>query len=81
MAISEQGRTEVMADIGRLFSARSLPCGLTKAQMRASVVAIDDYLDSKAAEINAALPAAARAALDADQKALLVSLVAARRAT
>jgi hypothetical protein len=52
---------------------------LTKAQLRAAVDAIDDFLNNNAAAINTAFPVAARTALSAGQKAAIVSYVAMRR--
>lgn len=80
MALPEQDRQAAAADLGRLFSSRGLPCGITKAQLQAAVDAVDAWCDTNATSYNNAIPAAARAALSADQKALLLSYVARRRA-
>lgn len=53
--------------------------GLTKAELRAAVNAVDDWLDANAAAFNAAIPQPARAALTARQKALLLAAVVRRR--
>lgn len=52
---------------------------LTKADLRAAVNAIDTWLHSNAADLNAALPQPARGALTTAQKARLLQFVVARR--
>lgn len=54
-------------------------CGITKADLRAAVDALDAFLDTNAATINSAIPQPARGALSSAQKARLLSLVAMRR--
>ena len=54
-------------------------CGVTKADVRAAVDALDLYLDTNATAINTAIPQPARGALTSAQKARLLSLVALRR--
>ena len=53
---------------------------LSKADLRAAVDAVDDYIDANAASLNAALPQPFRSAATAQQKALVFALVALRRA-
>lgn len=53
--------------------------GCTKAQLRAAVNAIDDWMEANAAALNAAIPQPARANLSASQKAQLLAAVALRR--
>ena len=52
---------------------------LAKADLRAAVDAVDDFLDANAATINAAIPQPARGALTTKQKALLLMYVVAKR--
>jgi len=52
---------------------------LTKAQLRAAVDALDDFLNTNATAINNAIPAAARTALSTSQKAALLNYVVLRR--
>jgi hypothetical protein len=68
------------AEVHALFM-RSADCpgSLTKADLRAAVDAADAWADSNAAAFNAALPAAARTALTARQKAALLAFVIERR--
>lgn len=52
---------------------------VSKADLRAAVNALDDFLDTNAATINSAIPQPARAELTVKQKALLLMFVIARR--
>lgn len=75
--LPEQDRARVWAQ----FMRRNLEdCGFTKPQLRAAVDAADEWADSNAASFNAALPAAFRTSATAGQKALVLCLVALRRA-
>lgn len=55
------------------------PCGITKADLRAAVDALDTWLDANAATINQAIPQPARGALTASQKARLLTMVVTAR--
>lgn len=52
---------------------------LTKAQLRAAVDALDDFLNTNATNINNAIPLPARTSLSAAQKAALLNYVVLRR--
>lgn len=52
---------------------------LTKAQLRAAVDAIDDWVDANSTAFNSAIPQPARSVLTAKQKAALLMLVVQRR--
>lgn len=52
---------------------------LTKADLRAALNALDDFLNSNAATINAAIPQPARSALTTSQKARLLMFVVRKR--
>jgi hypothetical protein len=54
-------------------------CGITKADLRAAVNALDDFLETNAATINSAIPQPARGSLTSAQKARLLAYVALRR--
>lgn len=54
-------------------------CAVTKPDLRAAVNALDDFLNTKATEVNNALPAAARTGLTTQQKARLLAYVVIRR--
>lgn len=55
------------------------PIGITKADLRAAVDAIDTWVDSNASAMNTAIPQPARGALTAAQKARLLAMVALKR--
>jgi hypothetical protein len=52
---------------------------VTKADLRAAVDALDDFLNTNAAAINSAIPQPARGALSTSQKAALLQFVVYRR--
>ena len=52
---------------------------VTKADIRAAVNALDDFLNTNAATINSAIPLPARTALTVPQKALLLQYVIQKR--
>lgn len=52
---------------------------LTKADLRAAVDALDNFMETNAAAINSAIPQPSRGALSASQKAHLLSYVVLRR--
>lgn len=54
--------------------------GLSAADLRAAINAIDDWADANAAEFNTAIPVAARTALNTKQKTQLLVYVIKRRA-
>lgn len=59
-------------DIGQI-------AGLVKADVRAAVNALDQFLDDNATAINQAIPQPARGALTTKQKALLLQFVISQR--
>lgn len=62
----------------RLGNERQL-APLLKGDLKAAVDALDDFLNTNAGAINAAIPQPARASLTAAQKALLLVFVIQRR--
>lgn len=52
---------------------------VTKANLRAAVDALDDFMEANASAINTAIPQPARGALTAGQKARLLALVVLKR--
>ena len=54
---------------------------ITKADLRAAVDALDDFLNTNAAAINQAIPQPARSALTVPQKARLLIYVVERRSS
>lgn len=72
---------ELWRDIQRDLSDRREAWGaLTKADLRAAIVAMDGWLDDNAAALNSAIPQPARGALTQAQKALIVAFIALKRA-
>lgn len=68
--------SELMAELSR---DRETVSGVTKADLRAAVDALDDWLNTNAATINAAIPQPARANLTTSQKARLLARVIYKR--
>lgn len=52
---------------------------ITKADLRAAINAIDQYMSDNAAAINSAIPQPARGQLTTKQKALILTAVVAKR--
>lgn len=79
-ALSEQERANVWADFMRKLSLTNESLGaVSKADLRAAVDAIDQFLEDNATTINNAFPQPARANLTVPQKARLLAYVALRR--
>jgi hypothetical protein len=74
-ALPNLDRVKVAAHLGR---KHPWP-GLTKPDIKAAVDAIDDYIDTNAATMNAALPQPFRTIATLEQKARLFAYVALRR--
>ncbi len=75
-ALADADRAELHGEIMRGL----IPvAGITKAQLRAAVDAIDDWIVANAAAFNTAIPVAARNALTSAQKARLLALIALKR--
>ena len=72
--LTDERRREAWAEMMRLGGV-----SIAKADLRAAFDAIDDWLDTNAATINAAIPQPARGSLTASQKALLMALVIRKR--
>lgn len=77
--LTDNSRIEVWAEAMRRFSDNHETLGLTKADLRAAVDALDTFLNSNATAINTAIPQPARGALTTAQKARLLMLVIQRR--
>lgn len=72
-------RAAVHADFMRDLSRILEPCGVLKADLRAAVDALDQFLSDNAATINTAIPQPARGGLTTVQKARLLMFVIQRR--
>jgi hypothetical protein len=79
VALTTGERAEVNAELQRRFSVDTLPCGITKADLRAAVDAVDDWVEANQTAFNLAIPQPARGALSATQKALLLDYVVRKR--
>lgn len=77
--LSDADRVAVWAEWMRLISADHELCGITKADLRAAVNALDDWINANAAAINLAIPQPARSSLTSAQKARLLTLIVTRR--
>ncbi len=79
MALNEVDRAATSTALQRNWSTLGLPCGITKADLRAAVDAVDAWCDANQASFNAAIPLPARTALSAAQKAWLLAYVVRKR--
>ena len=78
--LTDEQRKEEWAEFMRAVCSDQEPLtGMTKADIRAAVNALDDYLNDNAAAINQSLPEPARSELTTPQKARLLTRVVARR--
>lgn len=81
MATLPQGTLDtITAAVQRIWSQDGVPTASPKVDIAAAVAAIDGYFDANAATMNAAIPAAPRAALTTGQKWAVVALCAYARA-
>ena len=78
-ALTDPQRRSIWAEFMQRASRERRDLGLTKPQLRAAVDATDEGIDDNAASVNPALPAEARTALTAQQKALMFFAVASKR--
>lgn len=62
------------------YAMRRWGYSITKAELRAVIDAMDDWFDANVASLNGAIPLPQRTVLTAADKALLLSLIAQRRA-
>lgn len=77
--LSDQDRITVSSQAMQDISARRDPINITKIELKAAVDALDAFMNANATAVNNALPAAAKANLTTQQKALLLMYVIARR--
>ena len=80
MALLTDGeRTSLWAEFMRRASQERATLALSKPELRAAVDATDQWIEDNVSSFNTALPAAARTALSAQQKALMFFAVASKR--
>lgn len=77
--LSDNARIAVWADAMRQISNDREACSIVKADLRAAVDAIDDWVVANATAFNNTLPTAAKNGLTTAQKSRLFMLVVARR--
>lgn len=78
--LSDPDRVAVWAEFMRdVVNINATASGLTKAQLRAAVDAIDQWNEDNQASFNSAIPLPARTSLTAKQKATLQLMVITRR--
>lgn len=73
--LSDPNRASLLAEFSSELSSLRESCTVSRADLRAAVNALDDYLNTNAAAINTAIPQPARANLTTVQKARLLSYV------
>lgn len=74
--LSDNDRAAAWAELMRRFDGVT---SLSKADLRAAVNAVDDWVDSNSSSFNTALPQPARSTLTAKQKAQVLVYVVTRR--
>lgn len=79
MALTTQQQQALRAQYGQIVSARYDAFNVTKAQLDATIAAIDGWIDANAASFNAAIPQPQRGLLTSQQKAELLYLIALKR--
>lgn len=72
-------RQALWADLMRDLSDAREGVGVTKADLRAALNAVDDWVEANSGSFNTAIPQPARSALTARQKAQLLMFVVRRR--
>lgn len=77
--LSDEVRRETWAEFMSELSTERQTLALTKAELRAALDALDDFLNTNATAINNAIPQPARGALTVSQKARLLMFVIRRR--
>lgn len=74
--LSEANRAACFRDfVNEICAARGQFGALTKAEMRAAIDALDDFMNTNAAAINTSIPQPARGVLTAAQKAQMLACI------
>lgn len=76
--MSDQERFQTFAESMRDYRLGELP-NMVKADLRAAIDAVDDWINANSASYNSALPVTARTNMTPTQKALLLMFVVSRR--
>ena len=77
--LPDEDRKDIWVELMQQYSRDGESIGIVKADLRATVDAIDTWLQANGASLNAAIPEPARTALTQKQKALAVSYVINKR--
>ena len=77
--LTDADRRTIWAAFMSEMSSRRDGHALSKNDLRAAVDAVDDWVDTNTASFNAAIPVAARTALNAKQKSEILVFVVRRR--
>lgn len=77
--LADQDRFDLWADYMRDRAVGAVGGTMSKADLRAAVNALDDFMNTNAAAINSAIPLPARTVLTQAQKALLLVYVIQKR--
>ena len=77
--LPDADRVAVWSEMMSALSAGREPLNLTKADLRAAVNALDDYMNTNAGAINTAIPLPARTNMTVAQKARLLTFVIKKR--
>lgn len=77
--LTDQSRAQVWADVMQELSRNGESIGVTKADLKAAIDALDSYMSTNAAAINTAIPQPARSALSNATKALFLMHVIQKR--
>jgi hypothetical protein len=78
-ALSNNDRAQLDAEFQRV-AENIQDLGVTKAELRAAVDAVDDWADANASAFNTAIPQPARGAMTTRQKTMLLMYVILKRA-
>ena len=78
-ALADSDRRLCWSDMMRQSSAAGEALPMLKADLKAAVDALDDFLVANAVAVNTSIPQPARGALSISQKAKLLMLVVERR--
>jgi hypothetical protein len=79
MSLTTPQRRQVWKDWVQQLSDKREALNVSKAELKAAIDGIDEFLDNNQAEINKAIPLPARTNLTARQKAELLSIVVLKR--
>ena len=77
--LPDTDRNNINAELMREQSRKRKSIAVTKTDLRAAIDAVDQWIEDNKTSYNNAIPQPARAALTADQKALLLQFVTAKR--